>query len=500
MGTLVLEEVLSRAPITNESVGKTGAWKKLDWSRNKLKIIVLLALALRLIVCACVAGDRIEPSRKHWHFGYESGFIASSIASGNGFSNPLFGRTGPSAWLAPIYPLLLAGIFRALGTFSLASALAILALNSLCGALTCIPIYFSGKRILGEQTGGYAALAWAAFPYSIYLDACWVWDTALSTLVLASLLWFTLELAARKASLPSWAGYGALCGIAALINPTILAPVPFLAGWAAIRQKGLHRSALPALATAGIVCVLTISPWLVRNYNVFHEPFLIKSNFWLEVTVGNLGSHRHWWNDNQHPSRNIGELQEMMRVGESAYMAEKKHEALQFLGSHPGTYLWMCARRFVFTWFGFWSFRLDYLIDEPMDPVNIVFCSTFSLMAFWGLVRSWRQRNYGVLPCATILVTLPIVHYLTHPFVSYRHPADPEVVLFGTFAAWPLLAEQWKVSSLRAALLRYKAAREQVYVPQPALATAELPLPVSDEQIVSGYRKTAEQNSSPEMG
>jgi len=497
LGPLILEDVLNRARLTDESMVTRGVWKKLDWRRNKLKIAVLLALALRLIVCACVAEDRTEPSRKHWNFGYETGFVAASVANGNGFSNPLFGRTGPSAWLAPAYPLLLSGIFHVLGTFSLASACAILAFNSLCGALTCIPIYFSGKRIFGELTGGYAAMAWALFPYSVYLDAYWVWDTALSTLVLTLLLWLTLELAERKRSLLDWAGYGALCGLGALINPTILAPLPFLSGWGAIRQKGLNRNALPALATAGIACVLTVSPWLVRNYNVFHEPFLIKNNFWLEVTVGNLGSHRHWWNDNQHPSRNIGELQEMMRIGESGYMAEKKHEALQFVESHLATYLWMCVRRFVYTWFGFWSVRLDYLVDEPMDPVNMVFCSTLSLMAFWGLARSWHQKYYGVLPCATILVTLPVVHYLSHPFVSYRHPVDPEIVLLGTFAAWPMLAEQWKVSTLRAALLKYRSTRDPIYVPIPALARIELR--TADEPIASGFKQIAEQDSSAEM-
>src|SRR5262249_61812345 len=105
-----------------------------------------------------------------------------------------------------------------------------------------------------------------------------------------------------------------------------------------------------SLSIAALACILVISPWAIRNYLVFKKPFLLKSNFWLEVPVRNLGSHPHWRNDNQHPSRNIGELQEMMRVGETNYMDEKKHEALEFIRMHPASYLLLCARRFVYAW------------------------------------------------------------------------------------------------------------------------------------------------------
>ena len=37
-------------------------------------------------------------------------------SAGEGFSNPLFGKTGPTAWLAPVFPYLLAGIFKTFRT------------------------------------------------------------------------------------------------------------------------------------------------------------------------------------------------------------------------------------------------------------------------------------------------------------------------------------------------------------------------------------------------
>src|ERR1017187_1683996 len=53
-------------------------------------------------------------------YGYEAGRIAESIASGRGFSSPLGSvQTGATAWLCPIFPYLLAAVFRVCGIFTL---------------------------------------------------------------------------------------------------------------------------------------------------------------------------------------------------------------------------------------------------------------------------------------------------------------------------------------------------------------------------------------------
>jgi hypothetical protein len=462
LATLVLDNVI--VPSKNRSsFSHRPKWFRL-WSKHKLKIIFALALAIRFTVCGSVVEDRVEPSRHHWNFGYETGFVAASLANGHGFSNPLFAPTGPTAWLAPAYPLLLSGIFRVFGVFSLSSAIAILMFNSLCGALTCIPVYFIGKRVFGESAAVFAAAVWAVFPYSIYLDEFWIWDTALSALLLTVLLWLALELADRSRPL-LWLAFGALAGLAALTNPVLLAPLPFLAFWILFRQRKFASRAIFGPATAVLAFALVVSPWLIRNNRVFQKPFLLKNNLWLEVTVGNLGSHRHWWNDDQHPSRNTGELHEMARVGEMAYMREKQSEAITFIRSQPGDFLKQSARRFVYVWTGFWDWRVAYLVDEPLDPINIVFCSTLTLLALTGLWRSWRRGLPGLFPCAAIPAALPLVHYVTHPFVSYRHPVDPVLVLFASVVAGPVLAAHWQVSTVRAALHAYALSRWPELVP-----------------------------------
>ena len=92
---------------------------------------VIAALAVRLAVMAFVYPTALSPARDHWRFGGEAGRIARSLATGQGYSSPYFADTGPTAWLAPVFPLLLAGVFKSFGVYTKGAALAILSFDCL---------------------------------------------------------------------------------------------------------------------------------------------------------------------------------------------------------------------------------------------------------------------------------------------------------------------------------------------------------------------------------
>jgi 4-amino-4-deoxy-L-arabinose transferase-like glycosyltransferase len=416
-------------------------------ARTQLLVIVALAVALRLIVSFAVyftGGDLAEPKQDHWWFGFETGRLAGSLVNGQGFSNPIFGPSGPSAWLPPVYVIILAGVFKLFGVYSTASALVILILDSVISSLTCIPVFLTARKLFDARIALFSAVAWALFPYNIYLTAQWLGDVILSTPLLAGLLYFTLELA-KPRRLLVWMAYGALWGLAALTSPVLLAALPFLLVWLAWRHIRADYPWAARLSTAIIFCGLVISPWLVRNYRVFHQPVFIKDNFWLEFAVGNTTDQVHWWNGNGHPSKNEAEMTALASEGEVAYMAAKRRQSLDFLQNHFSLFLWLCVRRFVYIWFGFWSFRGDYLAREPMDPVNIVFCSALTLLAFAGFLRARRSGTPMLAPLISAVIAVPATYYITHPFyMNYRHPIDPVLVILATYACAPRLASAWE--------------------------------------------------------
>src|SRR6266705_5873296 len=77
--------------------------------------------------------------------GQEAGNVAWSFALGHGFSSPLIGMQGPTAWVAPVYPLLLALGFKLLSMNPYHVVIFGQVLNSIFSALTCWPIYLLAK-------------------------------------------------------------------------------------------------------------------------------------------------------------------------------------------------------------------------------------------------------------------------------------------------------------------------------------------------------------------
>src|SRR5579863_6583363 len=81
--------------------------------------IVCVAFLLRLCLMAYSWRYSPTPVVDNIPYGYEVGSVARSIAAGEGFSSPLrMVHTGPTVWFTPVYPYLLAAIFRLWGIYS----------------------------------------------------------------------------------------------------------------------------------------------------------------------------------------------------------------------------------------------------------------------------------------------------------------------------------------------------------------------------------------------
>lgn len=399
--------------------------------------IALVALVVRLVVVGFVYPYWLNPKRDYYEFGYEPGRVARSLALGQGVSNPLHGTTGPTALVMPVYPAILAGGFKVFGIYSKGAAIAILSFNSLASALTCIPIFLIGRRSFNERTAKIAAWIWAFFPNAIYFSANWMWATCLITLFLAVLFLMVLYLQESSSGL-AWFGFGLGCGVAALTEPNVMSVLPFFGGWACNRLHKRARRWFASACLAALAFVVVVSPWFIRNYEVFHRVIPFRDGLGLELYVGNNSYTKHWANGSIRPSNSAAELTEYAQSGELAYMAHKQQQALTFIREHRTWFVGMTLRRMLYLWTGFWSFRSSYLAEEPMDPPNIVLNVALLTLVVAGLRRCWRENRWMVTPYLLLFLFFPLVYCVTHPEVYYMRPLDPFLVLLAAYAiaAW----------------------------------------------------------------
>jgi 4-amino-4-deoxy-L-arabinose transferase-like glycosyltransferase len=380
-------------------------------------------------------------------FQTETGHIAYSIAGGKGFSSPFQRDTGPTAWLAPVYPYLLAGIFKVFGVYTLRSFFTALLLNILYSAGTCVPIFYAGKRIAGLGVASAAAWLWALFPNAVIIPFEWIWDTSLSALLVATLLWATLELAESR-RVRDWCLYGLLWGFALLTNPAVAPLLPVLLTWAACRNRNRDGAsawlARPALAAA--MALLCCVPWTIRNYVQFHKFIPLRSNFAFELYIGNNENY-----DEQHRFRpgaitQDREISRYLHLGETAFMEEEKRKAMAFIAAHPRIELWLISQRFVDFWLGTASPLAAFRQADSLWLYSILaFNDLAPLCAFLGILVLLATKNSYTLPVVAFPLVFPLPYYLTHTSLRYRHPIDPLVLLLaaiGVRGLWQWFARK----------------------------------------------------------
>lgn len=395
--------------------------------------MVIVAMAVRLVVMRFVYTDLLDPARGHYAFGYEFGKIAQSIATGQGFSSPYPEPTGPTAIVGPVYVYLLAGVFKLFGVYTPASALVILTLNNLFSSLTCLPVFLAARRVFGSAVAAWAGWTWAFFPYSVAGSNVWVWETILTALLLAFIMLYTLHLE-RSVSYLAWIGYGFLWGLTALTSAATLSTLPFFGIWILLRHGQDRAKCAGPVVAASLVFLAVIAPWTMRCSRTYGRFVAFRGNLGLEIMVGNSNDTSQPSNWNMLPGETRAELEKLQRVGEPEYMAEKQLEAKEVIRHHFSRYVGQTLRRVLYAWTDLWNFPPRWSLDASGLP-DVLTYSFISLLAFAGIGWAIHNVRYDTIPLLIPLVCFPIVYYLTHQDVRFRHPIDPEVVILAVYGA-----------------------------------------------------------------
>jgi 4-amino-4-deoxy-L-arabinose transferase-like glycosyltransferase len=368
-----------------------------------------------------------DVGKADYRFAWEDGMIAGSLAAGQGFSNPFKLFTGPTAWVAPLYPYLMAGTFRLFGSFTNASALVLLLFDSLCSALTCIPVYWIARKCFGDKVAFWSTWTWALFPYAMYFAVTLIWDTCLTTLLLSLAFLLTLKLE-ESATRGDWLLFGFLWSTIALCYPTCLSFLLVAGLWLWYRRHQKGQPSLGGLVLSGVVCCLLVTPWLVRNYQVFGRPVFIRTNFGAELRMGNGINADGRWMVYLHPSQNPGEMHKYMSMGEVAYTASRQAEAMNFIRQNPGRFVVLTLKRIVYFWAG-----IRRVGNPVLDELRNALFLAESILGLWGMFHALRQRRLGWFLFASLLLVYPLVYYFVFAIPRFRQPMDPLLIILAVY-------------------------------------------------------------------
>ncbi len=403
---------------------------------------------LRALYITLAHTFRVRAILDHFQFGWEMGRIARALATGYGYADPFNGHTGPTAWIAPLYPLLLAGVFKLFGVYTPLSAWVVLVLNSVFSAATAMAVYEIAARCYdasghGHRVALWSAWLWALYPAAMQYAVRWIWDISLSTFLFT----WTLVLALRvrrigkDLTVPAggqtttrWLIFGALWGLIALSNPSLLLVFPACVLWMLWEVRADRRKLLPILTKAvlaAMVLFACLAPWAWRNWRAFHAFIPTRGNLGAELYVSSLKEKNGFtWGQVVSLAETNPDTIRYKTIGEAAWVREKGALAKANMKQYPGLIARWTLKRIYFFWAGVpHPFEGSPLIEITRE-INFGFLSVSGVL---GLLLSIRRRVPGAWLFAAAFLVEPLIYYAVTSQARFRHPLEPLITIFTVF-------------------------------------------------------------------
>jgi hypothetical protein len=348
-----------------------------------------------------------EPVREAISF-HETGVLA----------NPYLTPTGPTAHLAPLYPLMLGELYNAVGAGRTAglwqTVLGCLLSALRSGVILWLALFLN----LNFRTAILASLLSISYISALDTEISGAWEAPLVALVL--MLWTALlvhlyrmhSLSLRRALL-----YGVLCGVSLLLSTSLL---PALAGFCLLGLWVIRQQRPKALLWCGIfwlTALAVLSPWAARNQRQLGSPILLRSNAGLEL----WGAYHEGSSPSVlsrafggHPSANAAESELVARLGEVAYNKRKEKQALDWIFANPAKTGRLLLLHMVYFWF----------FPEP-NLLMRVLLACFTLTSLCGWIILWRSRQIDAATTIGCLwLCFPAMYYIFVWSSRYRYPIE----------------------------------------------------------------------------
>ena len=401
-------------------------------------IIFWTGFIVRVLYITLAHTYRIRLFQDHFQFGWEMGRIARALVTGYGYADPFVGHTGPTAWVPPLYPLLLAAVFKLFGVYSALSAWVILTINSIFSAAIALFVYEISARCYNHRVAVWSGWLWALYPAALQYAVHWVWEMSLTAMLFSWILVLALRMraigetsqGANAQTTVRWLLFGALWGLIALSNATLLLFLPVCGIWILLSSRWF-APAIAHVTLASVVFLALLTPWVWRNWNAFHVFIPIRGNLGAEMYAGSgPGSNGFAFIATLPLVERDPETMRYKALGEVEYVKEQGQKAKAYLATHREHYLRISLKRFYFFWAS---------VPHPIERSALLelgrefsYC-VLSVTGVLGLLLSLRNRIPASGLFAWAFLLLPATYYFVTVSARFRHPLEPLIAIFSVY-------------------------------------------------------------------
>jgi len=371
-------------------------------------------------LCACAAVDWFYfPATTV--FPDEQRYVASALRLAQ---TGEFWVAGDRAWEMPGTALFYAAIIRAFGAAHLVPVAR--AAQSVLLIVQALLVGWTTWRVFHDKwAAAIAALITAFYPFFLFYQGLLLSETLFNTLLVASFacLYWWRDCGAR---LDSSFLATCLCFAAATMTKATLTvfPVMLLAA-TAYSCLGWRRAGAVFLA-ASVTFAALMSPWWIRNYQLFDAFVPFSTSAAKNLYLGNNRNNPHagvYWRTDAEPDV-MARIEAIAdeRARQSAY----SKAATDYIAAEPVAFFNRAARKFV----RFWNVVPNaeaYSGNVYRIISALSFGPVLLLAAFCALL--WRRTARALLPIYLLIGYFTLVHMVTIASLRYRLPIEPFLIV-----------------------------------------------------------------------
>ncbi|HNS32646.1 MAG TPA: glycosyltransferase family 39 protein [bacterium] len=400
--------------------------------RKIILILFFTSLLVRLIFVLALEKRFYFPDEEEYFRMIENFFSGRGLIAGEHIKG----------FRPPLYPLV-ASVFY----YMKLNLAGIRIFQAVISALTVPVIYLSGKKVFSRKAGMMAGILSVFYPFFIFYNGFLLTETLFIFLVTVSVyLLISLDNSAWKSIRA-----GIAMGLTGLCRPTMQAYLPLaLLLIAFLKEPLLFRAKKIFLIL--FFFSLMLSPWIIRNYLVFHR----------FIPGTTMGGYVFWEGNNPEsdggPCHNFPE--NIMSVEETERDKLFYKMTFEVIRENPRRFLWLLQNKFK----RFWNV-IPNASDFTKPLYRITSVMSFGIMLPFfvlGFFASLKNRKAWFMHILIIFFT--VFHMVFLASIRYRVAIEPFYIIFAVYGfLWllnlckpPLLASQSPSTCCKPPLLAKK--------------------------------------------